>query len=36
MCPDLTSALLNDATPAWAEHAYNREVHSEIGEAPIA
>jgi hypothetical protein len=34
MCPDLTLALLNDETQA--EHEYNREVHSEIGEAPIA
>jgi transposase InsO family protein len=34
--PDLTLAALNEATQAWVEHEYNREVHSEIGEAPIA
>jgi putative transposase len=34
--PDLTLAFLNEATQAWAEHEYNRKVHSEIGEAPIA
>lgn len=34
--PDLTLGALNDATQAWAEHEYNRKVHSEIGEAPIA
>jgi putative transposase len=34
--PDLTLAFLNEATLAWAEHEYNRKVHSEIGEAPIA
>jgi putative transposase len=33
---DLTLAKLNEATQAWAEHDYNRKVHSEIGEAPIA
>ena len=34
--PDLTLGALNDATQAWVEHEYNRKVHSEIGEAPIA
>jgi putative transposase len=34
--PDLTLAFLNEATQAWAEHDYNRKVHSETGEAPIA
>jgi hypothetical protein len=34
--PDLTLAFLNQATQAWVEHEYNRKVHSEIGEAPIA
>jgi hypothetical protein len=34
--PDLTLALLNEATLAWAEYEYNRKLHSEIGEAPIA
>jgi putative transposase len=34
--PDLTLAFFNGATLAWAEYEYNRKVHSEIGEAPIA
>jgi hypothetical protein len=34
--PDLSLALLNEATQAWVEHEYNRKVHSETGEAPIA
>jgi putative transposase len=34
--PDLTLAALNEATQAWAEHDYNRKIHSEIGETPIA
>ena len=33
---DLTLELLNEATQAWAEYEYNRAVHSEIGEAPLA
>jgi hypothetical protein len=33
--PDLTLAILNEATQAWVEYEYNRKVHSEIGEAPI-
>jgi putative transposase len=32
---DLTLAQLNEATQAWVEHEYNREVHSELGEAPL-
>lgn len=31
----LTLALLNEATQAWVEQEYNRELHSEIGEAPL-
>jgi hypothetical protein len=27
---------LNEATQAWAEFGYNRAIHSEIGEAPLA
>ena len=34
--PDLTLAKLNEATQAWVEYEYNRKVHSEIGEAPVA
>jgi len=33
---DLTLALLNEATQAWVEMEYNREVHSEISQAPLA
>ncbi len=33
--PDLTLAVLNEATQAWVEYEYNRKVHSEIGQAPI-
>jgi putative transposase len=33
---DLTLELLNEATQAWVELEYNRERHSEIGEAPVA
>jgi putative transposase len=33
---ELTLALLNEATQAWVELEYNRERHSEIGEAPVA
>jgi transposase InsO family protein len=32
---DLTLDLLNEATQAWVEHDYNREVHSEIAMTPI-
>lgn len=34
--PDLTLAMLNEATQAWVEYEYNRKVHSEIGETPLA
>jgi putative transposase len=34
--PDLTLAMLNEATQAWVEYEYNRKLHSEIGEAPVA
>jgi hypothetical protein len=33
---DLTLEFLNEATQAWAEFGYNRAVHSEIGETPLA
>ena len=33
--PDLTLAMLNEATQAWVEYEYNRKVHCEIGEAPV-
>ena len=33
--PELTLALLNDATQAWVEQEYHREKHSEIGETPL-
>ena len=32
---DLTLAMLNEATQAWAEFDHNRKIHSETGEAPI-
>jgi len=34
--PDLTLALLNEATQAWAELEYNQKVHAELGEPPLA
>jgi transposase InsO family protein len=34
--PDLTLSLLNEATQAWVEREYNREIHSETGQAPLA
>lgn len=34
--PDLTLAVLNEATQAWVEHEYNRSVHSEIATTPLA
>jgi len=34
-CKDLTLAQLNEATLAWIELEYNREVHSETGETPL-
>ncbi len=33
--PDLSLALLNEATQAWVEQDYNAKRHSEIGEAPL-
>lgn len=33
---DLTLAQLNEATQAWLELEYNREVHSELGMSPLA
>lgn len=33
--PELTLSLLNEATQAWLELEYNRELHSEIGCAPV-
>jgi hypothetical protein len=34
--PDLTLALLNEATQAWVELEYNRTIHSELGTTPLA
>lgn len=34
-CRDLGLGLLNEATQAWLELEYNRDIHSEIGEAPL-
>jgi len=31
----LTLPLLNEATQAWVELEYNREIHSETGQAPL-
>jgi transposase InsO family protein len=33
---DLSLALLNEATQAWIEMEYQREIHSETGQAPLA
>jgi putative transposase len=33
---DLTLALLNEATQAWAELEYNQKLHAELGEPPLA
>jgi putative transposase len=33
---DLTLARLNEATQAWAEQDYNRKLHSEIDDTPLA
>lgn len=33
--PDLTLALLNQATQAWYEMEYNRALHSELGCTPL-
>ena len=34
-CRELMLPLLNEATQAWLELEYNRNVHSEIGEPPL-
>jgi len=34
--PELTLSLLNNATQAWVEGEYNRKVHSETGQTPLA
>ena len=34
--PDLTLEFLNEATQAWIEFEYNRKIHSEIGQTPLA
>lgn len=34
-CSRLSLAQLNEVTQAWVELEYNREKHSEIGEAPV-
>ena len=33
---DLTLDYLNEATQAWVEYEYNRAIHSETGETPLA
>jgi transposase InsO family protein len=33
---DLSLALLNEATQAWVEREYNRKIHQETGQTPIA
>jgi transposase InsO family protein len=33
--PDLSLALLNEATQAWVEMEYQRAVHSETGQTPL-
>ena len=33
--PDLTLAMLNEATQAWLEFEYNRAVHSETRQSPV-
>lgn len=32
---DLTLALLNEATQAWVEMEYNRQIHAETAQAPL-
>jgi len=34
--PELTLALLNEATQAWVELDYNQKGHAELGEFPLA
>jgi hypothetical protein len=33
---DLSLAVLNEATQAWLEMEYQREIHSQTGQAPLA
>lgn len=33
--PDLTLNTLNEATQAWVEYDYNRQLHREIGQTPL-
>lgn len=35
-CRDLSLAQLNEATVAWVELEYNRKVHSELSQTPLA
>ena len=35
-CRDLTLSLLNQATQAWVELEYQRKLHSETGQTPLA
>lgn len=34
-CPDLTLAFLNEATQAWVEVEYHRQIHSQTGQTPL-
>jgi len=34
-CTDLTLAFLNEATQAWIEMEYHRQIHSETGQTPL-
>jgi len=34
-CSDLTLAFLNEATQAWIEMEYHRQIHSETGQTPL-
>jgi len=34
-CSDLTLAFLNEATQAWIEMEYHRQIHSEIAQTPL-
>lgn len=34
--PDLTLEFLNEATQAWIEFEYNRKIHSETSQTPLA
>src|SRR6202022_3013679 len=33
---DITLGFLNEATQAWVEYEYNRKLHAEIGQTPMA